>query len=423
MKGLPRFCGKIKDMPVALRIRGVGKRYPLGGGRASDSLRETVSRFLLRRERRQRPTGELWALRDVSFDIQQGQVVGIIGRNGAGKSTLLKILSRITAPTVGEIDIYGKIAGLLEVGTGFHPELTGRENIFLNGSILGMPRALIRERFDEIVAFAEIERFLDSPVKHYSSGMYVRLAFSVAAHLDSDILLLDEVLAVGDIGFQKKCLAKMENVVHHGRTVIFVSHSMTAIRQLCPRTLLIDSGRLVADGPTAQTLRTFSESLRKTPLDATTHLKERLEGHSGAVRFTRFALEDTTGKERYDYQEGEPIRVRVDYQVFDAVPDLVIYFALNSESTGDVVTSTRYTLSEKPLAPGFRGTARIEFPVNSLLAREYHPYVWLGSRFGLPFDRINTSLTSCPPLIILPRQLGPEQPEGYFTMPSRLIAG
>ena len=189
-----------------------------------------------------------WALRDVSFDVKQGEVLGIIGRNGAGKSTLLKIMSRVTAPTKGMIKIKGRTASLLEVGTGFHPELTGRENIFLNGAILGMTKDEIKRKFDEIVAFAEVEKFIDTPVKRYSSGMYVRLAFAVAAHLEPEILILDEVLAVGDADFQKKCLGKMQDVAEHGRTVLFVSHNMTSVRALCSRVILIDKGMVVMDG-------------------------------------------------------------------------------------------------------------------------------------------------------------------------------
>src|SRR5436189_720888 len=201
-----------------------------------------------------------WALKDVSFEVKQGEVVGIIRRNGAGKSTLLKILNRITEPTSGGADVYGRVGALLEVGTGFHPELTGRENVFLNGAILGMSRAEIRKKFDEIVAFAEVEKFLDTPVKRYSSGMYVRLAFAVAAHLEPEILIVDEVLAVGDVQFQKKCLGKMGEVAHGGRTVLFVSHNMTAIRALCEHGLLLDDGILVKSGTTEDAIRAYLQS-------------------------------------------------------------------------------------------------------------------------------------------------------------------
>jgi homopolymeric O-antigen transport system ATP-binding protein len=200
---------------------------------------------------------EFWALRDVSFDVREGEVVGIIGRNGAGKSTLLKILSRITEPTEGRVTLRGRVASLLEVGTGFHPELTGRENIFLNGAILGMTRREIKRKFNEIVAFAEVDKFLDTPVKRFSSGMYVRLAFAVAAHLDPEILLVDEVLAVGDAEFQKKCLGKMQDVARGGRTVLFVSHNMAAVEALCGRVIFVENGRIAADGPGTAPIRRY----------------------------------------------------------------------------------------------------------------------------------------------------------------------
>lgn len=248
---------------VVIRVEGLGKAYLIahqaqngrlpGYRRLSEDIVSwaSLSRSRLRsffggggRGPNGRSTEEFWALRDVSFDIRRGEVVGIIGRNGAGKSTLLKVLSRITEPTCGRIEVESRIASLLEVGTGFHPELTGRENIYLNGAILGMSRAEIRKKFDEIVAFAEVERFLDTPVKRYSSGMYVRLAFAVAAHLESEIMLIDEVLSVGDIDFQRKCLGKMNSVARSGRTVLFVSHNMGAVRQLVDRCILLDRGSL-----------------------------------------------------------------------------------------------------------------------------------------------------------------------------------
>lgn len=230
-----------------LEVHGLGKRYRLGRV-GFTSLRAELERWW---RRGQEETGrDHWALRDVTFSVQAGEVVGIIGRNGAGKSTLLKLLSEITEPTTGEIRLRGQIASLLEVGTGFHPELSGRENIFLNGAILGMRRAEIGRKFDEIVAFAEVDRFLDTPVKRYSSGMYVRLAFAVAAHLEPDILIIDEVLAVGDHAFQQKCLGKMQDVAREeGRTVLFVSHNMAAVSRLCHRALRLEGGKMVADGP------------------------------------------------------------------------------------------------------------------------------------------------------------------------------
>jgi lipopolysaccharide transport system ATP-binding protein len=254
-----------RGAPPAVSVDGLGKRYRLGSMDAGyRTLRDSISGIVSsgrRRERRERrEAGELWALDDVSFSVEQGQVVGVIGRNGAGKSTLLKVLSRITEPTTGVVDIYGRVGSLLEVGTGFHPELTGRENIYLNGAILGMPKRQIASRFAEIVGFAEVARFIETPVKRYSTGMYLRLAFSVAAHMDTDVLLVDEVLAVGDLSFQQKCLGKMSEVAEGGRTVLFVSHNMSAISALTSRCLLLDSGRIVEDGPTRAVIGTYMTS-------------------------------------------------------------------------------------------------------------------------------------------------------------------
>jgi len=230
---------------VAIRVEGLGKRYKIGQRTGYQRMTEKLTQLLaspLRKKESSDNPAFFWALKDVSFEVKKGEVLGIIGRNGAGKSTLLKILSRITSMTVGAADIFGRIGSLLEVGTGFHPELTGRENIFLNGAILGMKRPEIRAKFDEIVAFAEIEKFLDTPVKHYSSGMYMRLAFAVAAHLEPEILVVDEVLAVGDAAFQTKCLGRMSEVAQSGRTVLFVSHNMGAIGTLCSHAVWLDSG-------------------------------------------------------------------------------------------------------------------------------------------------------------------------------------
>src|SRR5579872_3244254 len=244
-------------MVPAVRAENLSKRYRLsskGDGADYRTFRETLvdwakAPFRRLRSRRQ-PAGDFWALRDVNFEVKPGAVVGVIGRNGAGKSTLLKILSRITSPTAGQVELRGRVGSLLEVGTGFHPELTGRENIFLNGVILGMSRQEVARRFDDIVAFAELEQFIDTPVKRYSSGMYVRLAFSVAAHINPEILLVDEVLAVGDMAFQKKCLGQMDAVARGGRTILFVSHQLEALSGLCPTSLLLENGRLTAHDDT-----------------------------------------------------------------------------------------------------------------------------------------------------------------------------
>lgn len=241
---------------IALRVENIGKQYRIGAPATSyRTLRETISEGLRAPIRRLKAPSEvetIWALRNISFNIQKGQVIGIIGRNGAGKSTLLKILSRVTEPTEGIAEIHGRVGSLLEVGTGFHPELTGRENIFLNGAILGMKRNEIQRKFDEIVEFSEVGKFIDTPVKRYSSGMYLRLAFAVSAHLEPEILVVDEVLAVGDAEFQKKCLGKMSDVANQGRTVLFVSHNMSAILRLTEEALVIDKGQLALRAPTAE---------------------------------------------------------------------------------------------------------------------------------------------------------------------------
>src|SRR5512135_829157 len=248
---------------IAIRVEDLGKRYRIGTApERYKTLRDTIVAGVnapIQRLRRgtaltatSKDTSTIWALRNVSFDVIQGKVLGIVGRNGAGKSTLLKILSRVTEPTEGSAEIHGRVGSLLEVGTGFHPELTGRENIYLNGAILGMKRLEIERKFDEIVSFSEVEQFIDTPVKRYSSGMYLRLAFAVAAHLEPEILVVDEVLAVGDAEFQKKCLGKMSDVANEGRTVLFVSHNMVAVQSLCSRVLWMQGGHIVGDGPSDQ---------------------------------------------------------------------------------------------------------------------------------------------------------------------------
>lgn len=303
-------------MRPIIKAEHLSKQYRLGTRDAAyATVREALVsaaraplRILRRNGNRKEQT--LWALRDVSFEINPGEVVGIIGRNGAGKSTLLRILSRVTEPTTGRVELYGRVGSLLEVGTGFHPELTGRENIFLNGSILGMTRREIDRKFDEIVAFAEVEKFIDTPVKRYSSGMYVRLAFAVAAHLEPEILIVDEVLAVGDHAFQQKCLSKMHDVSVRGRTVLFVSHNMGAISRLCERCLLLDQGHIVASGATAATVQTYM----------TSGLMERAEyiqseASEKAVNLLRIALVDGGGQVRSDVPYDGCLRFELDYRV------------------------------------------------------------------------------------------------------------
>lgn len=311
---------------LSISVEGLSKCYRVGHQarrEAHPTLRDQLVRHArnLARKTRDMATGQVivqgdtvedfWALRDVSFDIPQGARVGILGRNGAGKSTLLKLLSRITEPTSGRIKINGRVASLLEVGTGFHPELTGRENIFLNGAILGMSRREIQGKFDEIVAFAEVERFLDTPVKRYSSGMYVRLAFAVAAHLEPEILIVDEVLAVGDAQFQKKCLGKMDEVGKSGRTVLFVSHNMAAISQLCQTAVLLQQGQVLFIGSARLAVEKYLESgvSSQNPVD----LRNRQGRHGdGLVAFQRVCVQDGAGNPAGHFSMGEDIVISLD---------------------------------------------------------------------------------------------------------------
>lgn len=298
---------------IAIRVDGLGKQYKIGRvRRRNDTLRDAiVKRF--ERSNGERENEELiWALRDVSFEVKRGEVVGVIGRNGAGKSTLLKILSRITEPTEGTVDIYGRVGSLLEVGTGFHPELTGRENIFLNGAILGMRRAEIVKKFDEIVAFAEVEKFIDTPVKRYSSGMYVRLAFAVAAHLEPEILVVDEVLAVGDAAFQKKCLGKMSDVAHEGRTVLFVSHNMSAILNLCSNVFVLERGQVTAKGTPSEAVAAYLRDSQQVQ----THELELYQDRrgKGEVRIARAWLEDEQGGVIQQAVSGHTVQIVMQFR-------------------------------------------------------------------------------------------------------------
>lgn len=324
-------------MSVAISVKQIGKQYQLAGGqRASyrtlrDTVVETFQKMRGSAVAWKKPRA-FWALRDVSFDIPEGGVVGIIGHNGAGKSTLLKILSRITKPTTGRVELHGRVGSLLEVGTGFHPELSGRENIFLNGSILGMSRREIQRRFDEIVAFSEVEQFLETPVKRYSSGMYVRLAFAVAAHLEPEILLVDEVLAVGDIQFQKKCLEKMQQVSRSGRTVLFVSHNLASVRTLCQTAITLEAGQVVGMGEADGQVRAYLQKIASQSLTSLEKREDR-EG-DGTARITNLVITDLQGEPVYHVFPGQGIRLVVKYksQVVGKVP-LVALSVLSADAT------------------------------------------------------------------------------------------
>ena len=388
---------------TAITVAGLGKQYVLGeaanyyptlkdaltaaGRRAAAALRSPV------RSMRRRPRAMFWALRGVSFEVTEGEVIGIIGRNGAGKSTLLKILSRITEPTEGHATIHGRVGSLLEVGTGFHPELSGRENISLNGAILGMHRHEIAAKFEEIVAFAEVERFIDMPVKRYSSGMYLRLAFAVAAHLEPEILIVDEVLAVGDASFQKKCLGKMGEVAQQGRTVLFVSHNMDAVQRLCTRAVLLEQGAVVQDGVVPQVVaRYLAARTEGSSPGQWTQLAAADRTGTGEARFT--AVRYSSGDETiggFPYPGG-PLTVAMEVQAVDA--RTVESLAVVIWSSGGVKLVNADTISTGHRLQLLPGSNRIELRIEALHLNPgaYRMGLWLASLDG-EYDYIESALS------------------------------
>ncbi|HLL25273.1 MAG TPA: ABC transporter ATP-binding protein, partial [Kofleriaceae bacterium] len=329
---------------------------------------------------------ELWALRDITFDVEQGQVVGVIGRNGAGKSTLLKILTRITFPTVGTAELRGRVGSLLEVGTGFHPELTGRENVFLNGSILGMRNDEIRRKFDEIVAFAEVAKFIDTPVKHYSSGMGVRLAFAVAAHLESEILLVDEVLAVGDVAFQQKCLGKMSDVTKSGRTVLFVSHQLAAVSQLCSKVILFERGALAYYGASQEGIvRYLSSGSRSGDLTDT----ERSGTSPGLIRAIRVLGAD--GRPRETIGSGEPFRIELEIDRDDRKRRLVAGVDVRTQQGLSLAAfrSDAMGVSFGPYEDAGRMRLEVAVPGLAIYPGSYVLEPWVAEYWGQRLDQVH----------------------------------
>jgi lipopolysaccharide transport system ATP-binding protein len=381
----------MQTMSTAIAIENLSKRYLVNHERKRGyrTLRETLVKLaavpLQRlRGKRRSTTEEFWALKDVSLNIPAGEVVGIIGRNGAGKSTLLKILSRITKPTKGRVKMNGRVGSLLEVGTGFHPELTGRENIYLNGSILGMRKREIDGKFDEIVDFAEIEQFLDTPVKRYSSGMYVRLAFAVAAHLEPEIMIVDEVLAVGDAGFQKKCLGKIEDVAASGRTVFFVSHNMSAVLQLCTHAVLLDAGQVAALGDPAEVTQKYFGQVAPN--------SERVMDLAGVARhgnepcnarLLRGELLDSPDSNPWSIEFGQTLSARIDFELLRPTQGVDIGLALCTACGGEVASSrTSDDGFECDSQRGVR-SVRVTYPGLHLLPGRYHFCLGLHSTRGL----------------------------------------
>ena len=361
---------------LAIRCENLSKQYRIGSPDGYRTLRDAISNTALAPFRRSKNSqnGHIWALQDVSFEIKRGEVVGIIGLNGAGKSTLLKILSRITGPTRGRADIYGRVGSLLEVGTGFHPELTGRENIYLNGAILGMRKIEIDRKFDEIVSFAEVEKFLDTPVKRYSSGMYVRLAFGVAAHLETEVLLVDEVLAVGDAQFQKKCFEKMRDIGVQGRTILFVSHNMSAVRSICRQALIIEKGRVAAYGEIDETVDRYLSQVSSTQ-----DLGEAVETNT----FTVMSVEATSANGPV-IKTFDPVHVKVRFVPKAEIKDPGLYvsiltmdsrrltgldlkdFVTTSSLPANEVAELGFTIESLPLLPG---TYQLEIHLKDMAKR------------------------------------------------------
>lgn len=420
-------------MQPIISVRELGKAYKIRQSARKkyhtlrDDLTETVQR-LFQGKLGQRQTETFWAIQDINFDVYPGDVMGIIGRNGAGKSTLLKILSRITSPTTGEAILRGRVASLLEIGTGFHPELTGRENIFMSAAVLGMTQREIRQKLDEIIAFAEVEKFLDTPVKRYSSGMYVRLAFSVAAHLEPEILIVDEVLAVGDVAFQRKCLGRMQDVANGGRTVLFVSHNTQAIRALCTRGLVLHKGQVIGDEGIEKALHLYNRVCRGSQVDAITGIHNHLHRRgSGKVRFTDIQMADRTAQARMSFEIGEPIQFHLAYEVFEPVAELFVSITLRSGTTHEFVTSIQHPISLTPLPAGHQGRCTVTFPDPMIRPGEYPLYFWLGSMNQESLDQafdVVDSLTD--PLVINPGEPRPDDNfdrsliQGYFSIPSSI---
>ncbi|MFL6256702.1 MAG: ABC transporter ATP-binding protein [Pyrinomonadaceae bacterium] len=373
--------------PVVVSVEGVSKRYRIGALHPGyDSLREVLAGAVARRLKRFRSgrSGDdaattLWALKDVSFEVRRGEILGIVGRNGAGKSTLLKILSRITRPSVGQVEIYGRVGSLLEVGTGFHPDLTGRENVYLNGAVLGMRKVEIDAKFDEIVAFSELERFIETPVKHYSSGMYVRLAFSVAAHLEPEILIMDEVLAVGDMAFQQKCLDKMNDIRRQGRTIFFVSHNLPAITRLCMRAVLLEHGRLIAEGQPQEVVNRYLSTSWGAGAERT--WGDDAPGDAVA-RLCRVRVASEEGETAAAVDVRRESRIEVTYDVLEAGHALVPVIELYNEE-GTEVFSTHDTGAEWRRRPRPRGryTSAVKLPGNLLAEGTLIAHVSIMSHF------------------------------------------
>jgi lipopolysaccharide transport system ATP-binding protein len=400
----------------AIEVENLSKLYLLG----DDASQHRVSEMFMPWRRLPNPN-EFWALKDISFNIEQGESVGIIGRNGAGKSTLLKILSRITAPTTGRVQVRGRVGTLLEVGTGFHPELSGRDNIFLSGTILGLRYAEVKKHLDEIIDFSGVEKFIDTPVKRYSSGMQVKLAFAVALYLEPEVLIVDEVLAVGDLAFQRKSLNRLNEVTgRDGRTVLFVSHSLESVRRSCQRVIVLENGQLKFDGTSEEGVEFYRDSVPFEPESVKeVNMKNRLSRTTGAARFTRVDFLDSKNEVRRSFRTGETAVVRVGYEVLEPIEDLMLNLRLflerdDAKSDELMVGSIYEVLSRKPLAAGEQGLVEFVLPDLKLRSVVLDPLLHLGAIDDkTSYDIIDTNV-NLPQFVV--RNTNFEQRHGIVTL-------
>jgi lipopolysaccharide transport system ATP-binding protein len=377
-------------MNQSIVVDRLSKLYRLGQAVQETMIRERLANLLRNPFAKGKARDEIiWALRDISFSVNEGEVVGIVGRNGAGKSTLLKVLSNITYPTSGRVNVHGRVASLLEVGTGFHEELTGRENIYLNGSILGMKKREVQSKLDAIIEFAGVERFIDTPIKRYSSGMRLRLGFAVAAHLDPDVLIVDEVLAVGDAGFQKKCLSVMEDLRKGGRTVLFVSHNMAAVENLCSRGIWIDSGHVRKDGPTAEVIQAYLSSFVQTQERASDLSTIESRHGSGEIRYTGMAFLTLEGSPQLITRSGDSLRLRFFYRAEKSIPYPSFGFRLLTEM-GTLVTdtSTWHHGLDIPEIPTGNGYLDLDIDFLNLLPGRYDFSLWITGQSHHVYDGV-----------------------------------
>ena len=389
-------------MKPAIRVENLSKRYKIGAGPAgfwnlTEVIKSTVKSTWGKLQALAAPgtisdsANVYWALQDVSFEVQPGEVVGIIGRNGAGKSTLLKLLSRITVPTKGRIEVRGRMGSLLEVGTGFHPELTGRENVFLNGSILGMSRREIIKKFDQIVEFSEIGKYLDTPVKHYSSGMYVRLAFAVAAHLEPDILIVDEVLAVGDATFQRRCIDRMTMLANQGRTILFVSHNMQLIPRFCQRAVYLQRGKVLEVGPADKVTQNYLDTLLEDSRSGDLRNKPRVG--DGRARFVQAGLYDNKGRPMSVFTSGDDMTIRVEVETALTIPDVTIAVAIQSLHGTRVVSGwSREAGFPVSLTPGKQSFQCRLRNVNIRPGQTVLVNLMLGTDLGAVIDEVDSAV-------------------------------